>query len=132
MIRTAEMGDYKHVKKLIKDGESEGSLAHRGKKEIKTAIRKGRTLVSEENGVITGTVSVDVHSRRLAEIRSLVVSPEHRGNGTGRELVAGVLEMPVKVLPSATIFAISSTPQTFEKNGLAPNQGKSIILFKRI
>lgn len=132
MIRTAEMGDYKQVKKLIRTGESEKTLTHRGKKEIKTAIRRGRTLVAEEDGFITGTVSVDVHSRRLAEIRSLYVDSKHRNNGTGRELVAGILELPVKVLPSATIFAISTVPHTFERMGFGQTQGKSAIVFKRI
>lgn len=133
MIRTAEYPqDYHSVRDLIRQGEESKELAHRKKREIKKSIKKGRTLVAEEDGVVTGTVSVDIHSRRLAEIRSLFVSKEHRNNGTGRELVAGILELPVKILPSATIFAISTSPHTFERHGFAPTQGKSAIVFKRI
>lgn len=132
MIRTAEHADYKTIKKLIHDGEEEGTLAHRKKKEIKKSIKRRRTLVAEQEGEVVGTVSIDVHSRRLAEVRSLYVKPVARGNGVARELVEGVLTQPIKILPSATIFAISTTPSVFEKSGFASAQGKRTILHKSI
>jgi N-acetylglutamate synthase-like GNAT family acetyltransferase len=132
MIRTAEKEDYQAVKQLVRQGESEGTLQHRSKKEIRKSIKRGRTLVAEQDGEITGTVSVDVHSRRLAEVRSFFVTPTHRGNGTGRQLLEAILEQPVKILPSATIFAITTVPHTFERVGFDQKQAKSAIVFKRI
>lgn len=119
MIRTAEMIDYRPVKKLIRQGEEEGSLAHRKKKDIKKAIRKGRTVVSEIDGQVVGTASVEVYSRRLAEIRSVFVASEHRGQGIGTDLVEGLLIGPVERIPSSTVFAISKEPKIFENLGFA-------------
>lgn len=132
MIRTAEHADYKAVKKLIRQGEAEGTLQHRTKKEIKKSIKKRHTLVAEENGSIIGTASVAVYNRRIAEIRSAYVSPDHRGNGTAHALVEGILEQSVKILPSATIFAITTTPKVFESSGFSQTQGKRTILHKSI
>lgn len=133
MIRTAEYPqDYKAVKKLIREGEAEGTLQHRKKKEIKKLIRKGRTVVAQENGSIVGTASVEVYNRRIAEVRSLYVSGDHRGNGIAHDLVEGILSQPVRILPSATIFAISTTPSVFEKSGFTQTQGQRTILHKSI
>lgn len=132
MIRVAERSDYRDIKQLIKQGVAEGTLQPRKKKEIKKSIKKRRTVVAVEEGNIIGTVSVEVYNRRIAEVRSLYVSREHRGNGTAHALVGGILEQPLKVLPSATIFAISTTPQVFDKAGFSQTQGKRAILHKSI
>lgn len=132
MVRTAERSDYKAVKSLIRAGEQEGSLAHRRKKDIKKSIKKRRTLVAEQDGEVVGTVGVEVYNRRIAEVRSLYVAPEARGNGLATELVNGILEQPVSVLPSGTIFAISETPFVFFNAGFHPVHDKKLILHKRI
>lgn len=133
MIRTAEYPrDYLGVKNLIRQGELEGSLAHRKNIEIKKSIKKGRTLVAEEDRELIGTISVDVYNRRIAEVRGLYVSPDYRGNGTAHALIEGILEQPIRILPSATIFAISTTPQIFENSGFARTQGERTILHKSI
>lgn len=132
MIRTAEHKDYKAVKSLVRAGESEGELVHRSKKKIKQRIKKGRTLVAEVNGEVVGTISVDVWSREIAEARSLYVKPEHRGNGIAGQLIEGLLEQPINILPSGTIFAITSSPNIFEKSGFSQQQGKRHIRMKNI
>lgn len=132
MIRTAEIDDYRVVKQMVRAGEQEGTLVHRTKKEIKKRIKKGRTLVAEEGGRVVGTISVDVFGREIAEARSLYVSPEYRGNGIASALVEGILEQPIKILPSGTIFAITTAPRVFEKSGFTQNQGQRTILHKNI
>lgn len=132
MIRTAEMSDYKSVKSLVRQGEQEGTLVHRSKKKIKKRIEKGRTLVAEVDNQVVGTISVDVFGREIAEARSLFVAVEHRGNGIATELIEGLLEQPIKILPSGTIFAITTAPRAFEKSGFTQQQGKRTILHKNI
>lgn len=117
MIREANMGDYLTVKELLKNGVAEGTLQPRKKKEIKKSIKRGRTVVAEVDSKIVGTASVSVYDRRIAEIRSVYVVPQRRGNGIARGLIQGVLERPVSILPSATIFAITSSPRLFEGEG---------------
>lgn len=132
MIRTAEHRDYKQVKALVRAGEAEGTLVHRSKKKIRKRIEKGRTLVAEENGEVVGTISVDVFGREIAEARSLYVAPQHRGNGIATELIEGLLAQPIRILPSGTIFAITTAPRAFEKSGFSQKQGKRVILHKNI
>ena len=132
MIRTAEKEDYHAVKAMVRAGEQEGTLVHRTKKEIRRRIKKQRTLVAEVDGETVGTISVDVFGREVAEARSLYVAPQHRGNGIATELIEGLLAQPIKILPSGTIFAITTAPRTFEKSGFTQTQGKRTILHKNI
>lgn len=132
MIRTAEMTDYRAIKDMVRQGESDGDLVYRSKKTIKKRIKQGKTLVAEQDGEVVGTISVKTFGREVAEARSLYVKPEARGNGIGTQLVEGLLEQPVRILPSAAIFAITSAPGTFEKAGFTSKQGKQTVLFKKI
>lgn len=132
MIRNAEREDYPQVKALIKAGVEEGTLQPRKKKEIKESIKQGRTVVAELGEQIVGTASVEVYNRRLAEIRSLVVAPTARGNGIATDLIDGILEKPLSVLPSATVIAITQTPEAFSRAGFDTTQRKRHVVFKSI
>ena len=137
MIRTAEYPrDYKAVKGLIAQGVEEGSLQPRKKKDIKKSMKHGRTVVAEQESQIIGTASVTVYDRRIGELRSLYVAEPYRGNGLGTALINGILEQPISVLPSATIFAITSTPQAFHgagfDTGFKTNTSERHIRMKRI
>lgn len=132
MIRGAEQSDYKNIKNLLKQGVSEGMLQPRKKKEIKKSIKKGRIVIAEENGIIIGTASVIVYDRRIAELRSLYVIPDKRGNGIATDLINGILEKPVSEVPSSTLFAITQTPQVFEKTGFSSEEDGKHIVFKQI
>jgi N-acetylglutamate synthase-like GNAT family acetyltransferase len=132
MIREARPTDYKAIKQLISAGVKEGSLQPRKKKEIKKSIKNGRTVVAEVEDQIVGTASVTVYDMRLAEVRSLYVTEEARGNGLAKELINGILEKPVAQLPSATLIAITQTPEVFESVGFDTSQEKRHIVFKSI
>lgn len=131
-IRTATPEEYGVVKALIDQGVEEGALKPRRKKELKKSIKKERVLLAVVGEEAIGTIGVSVYDRRISEVRSFYVAPNHRDTGVGRELVGKLLEQPVSVLPSGTIFAISATPHSFERQGFSPQQGASTIVFKRI
>jgi amino-acid N-acetyltransferase len=128
MIRNAERSDYRSIKRLLKVGIVEGTLQPRKKKEIKKNLK--RFVVAEEAGEVIGMASVVVYSRRIGEIRSLYVEPEHRGNGIARELVQSVIAKPIAEVPCSVIFAITQTPEVF--NGFDNKQGQRHIIFKNI
>lgn len=128
MIRNAERSDYKLIRDMLNSGVQEGALKPR-----KIRKRNMRNfVVAEEEGKIVGMASVVVYDRRLAEVRSVYVDPQHRGNGIAKELVTKVTERSVKELPSATVFAITTSPTLFESDGYSTRQGKRYILFKNI
>ena len=136
MIRTAEHTDYKQVKELIQLGVEEGTLQPRRKKDIKKAIKRGRIAVAEENGSLVGTAGIVVYDRRIAEVRSLYVTPNQRGKGIAHELLGHILESSVNVLPTATIFAITQTPRVFNQagfsSGIRTNKSEKHIVMKNI
>lgn len=130
MIRTAERSDYKAIRSMLKSGIVEGTLKPRKKKELKRNL--SGFVVAEEEGQLVGMASVVIYDRRLAEVRSVYVDPEYRGNGIAKELVQTVTERSVKDLPSHTVFAITTTPELFESDGYGGQQGNRNILFKNI
>jgi GNAT superfamily N-acetyltransferase len=57
-------------------------------REIATSIHAGQLAVARLNGQLVGAVRVRRFDADLGEFGMLVASPEHRGLGIGRELVA--------------------------------------------
>ena len=49
-------------------------------------------FVADSNGRIVGFAALEVYSAKLAEVRSLVVSPETQGQGVGRRLLAACVD----------------------------------------
>lgn len=133
MIRNAIEGDYQGIREMLAQGVIEGTLQPRKKKDIKKTLKKGRFTVAEEDGNLVGMASVKVYDRRIAEVRSLYVAPARRGNGLAKELIEGVLERPVSVVPSGIIFAVANgSAKTFEQAGFTSTTGKRTILMKNI
>jgi amino-acid N-acetyltransferase len=48
-------------------------------------------FVAEVEGKIIGCCALEIYSRRLSEIRSLVIHPKHQKQGIGRKLIAKCL-----------------------------------------
>jgi GNAT superfamily N-acetyltransferase len=56
--------------------------------EMATVVRAGQLAVARAGGRLVGAVRVQRLDRDLGEFGMLVASPDHRGTGVGRELVA--------------------------------------------
>lgn len=88
-------------------------------------------FVAEHRGEIVGCCALQVYSRRLAELRSLAVHPDYRGQGIGARLVEACKsrgrERRVRQL-----FAVTSEPQFFEAHGFAVHAGWKTALFADI
>ncbi|MGB5793514.1 N-acetyltransferase, partial [Poseidonibacter sp.] len=67
-----------------------GKILLRTEDEMANSIRS-YTIV-EVDGVIAGFTALHIHSARLAEVRSLVVSKEFRGLKLGQKLVQACIE----------------------------------------
>lgn len=84
-IRHARISDAPAICELINYYAERGRMLHRSLESVYECIRE--FLVAEENGRIVGCVAVDVFWADLAEVKSLAVAPETRGQGLGRRLV---------------------------------------------
>ena len=91
IIRSAAADDIPAIAALIKPFVEEGSLLERTYDEFEELLPNFFVAV-DENGVLVGCAALEIYSRKLAEIRSLAVSPEAQGQGVGRKLVDACVE----------------------------------------
>ena len=85
--------DVSHIllmQELVKEEVETGKILLRTEDEMANTIRS-YTIV-EVDGVMAGFTALHIHSSRLAEVRSLVVSKNFRGLKLGQKLVEKCIE----------------------------------------
>ena len=120
IIRPARYGEMPQIRDLIAffpDGLIQADIP-----------RIPSFFIAEHSGEIVGCCALQVYSRRLAEVRSLAVHPDYRGQGIGARLVHACKrrgrERRVRQL-----FAVTSEPRFFEARGFAVHAGWKTALF---
>lgn len=82
-----------HIEKmqeLVKEEVDNGTILLRTEDEMANTIRS--YTVVEVDGKIAGFTALHIHSARLSEVRSLVVSKDFRGLKLGQKLVKACIE----------------------------------------
>jgi len=114
--RRALVGDASAIKGLIDQHTEDGPLIPRPLIEICETIRDFWVAESDEG--IAACCSMHVDWMDLGEVRSLVVRPDFRGKGVGRELVSRCVE-DAKAVGLARVFALTAKPEFFHALGFA-------------
>lgn len=87
MIRKARISDVKVIHSLLMNQEEhDGLVLPRSFSQLYSHLRDFFVAV-DDGGEVIGCCALNIIWENLAEIRSLVVLPEHRGNRLGRKLV---------------------------------------------
>lgn len=89
--------------------------------------------IALREGQIIGCAALEIYSRKLAEIRSLAVSPSVQGLGVGRRLVAACIEL-AREQNILEVMAISSAEPFFRSCGFdftLPGEKKAFFLQTR-
>lgn len=95
MIRKARIDDVKAIHGLLMHNEEhDGLVLPRSFSQLYSHLRDFFVVVDDEDTVI-GCCALNIIWDNLAEIRSLVVLPEHRGKKHGRKLVEACLSEAV-------------------------------------
>jgi amino-acid N-acetyltransferase len=92
-IRPAQLDDVPKILALITPFVSGGKLLQRTFEEIRDLVPTG--FVAERGQTIVGFAALEVYSKKLAEIRSLAVSPDQQKQGLGTQLVKACVELAV-------------------------------------
>jgi amino-acid N-acetyltransferase len=125
--RIARASDAPAVHRLISHYAGEGLLLPRMEDEIRSHISRFIVLVEKRNnaGKLLGCVALEPYGRDLAEIRSLAVSPEARGQhrGVGDRLMKAAMDT-ARRRKITRLFAVTHRPDFFLRHGfeLGPRQ----------
>ncbi len=113
-VRSASAGDVEEIFSLLKPFAEKHIILDRSRDNIFQHLQE--FLVAEYDGGLAGVACVHVYSESLAEVRSLVVKPEHQKHGVGRLLVEGC-EQWAKELGVAKLFALTYVTGFFSSLG---------------
>lgn len=116
IVRSATDADVDAIHRLVSTHMIEGRLLPRSREEI--AARINRFIVAADNGRVVGCADLAPLSRRVAEVRSLVVDGGARSCGTGRRLV-GELEKRALASSFESLTAFTHTPGYFVQLGFS-------------
>jgi len=127
--RTARMSDASAVHRVIAHYAGEGLLLPRTESEIREHISRFLVLVEKRDGEekVLGCVALEPYGTDLAEVRSLAVAPEARGQGrnVGDRLMKAALEMAGR-RKIARLFAVTHRPEFFSRYGFVPGPRQAV------
>jgi amino-acid N-acetyltransferase len=135
-IRKATADDLERISAFIKDFVESGQLLPRTYSELEGLLGHffiAEALTGTPNSELVGCAGLDIYNRKLAEIRSLAVSPRARGLGVGKRLVDACVEL-AHDREIFEIMAISSKEAFFRACGFdftLPDERKAFFLQTR-
>jgi amino-acid N-acetyltransferase len=90
-VRKAKLQDAVNIFELVNSLSSDGTLLRRSYAEICENVRDF-TVAESEAGIFLGCGALHLYGPHLAEVRSIVVRPEAKGQGAGGRVLRGLLE----------------------------------------
>lgn len=130
-IRPAVEQDLDELANFIEPFVAEQKLLPRTTDELREFIQHG--FIAECEHRIIGFATLEVYSRKLAEIRSLAVHEDFRGTGLGRELVSRCVARS-RELNILEVMAITSAEHFFQQCGFGftlPGEKKALFISTR-
>jgi amino-acid N-acetyltransferase len=91
----------------------DGIILYRTEDEVATNIRS--YVLAKDEGKLVGYTALHIHSKRLAEIRSLIVDSSYRGQNIGKRMVEFTLEEAKSLGVKEDVLVLTYLPQFFEK-----------------
>jgi amino-acid N-acetyltransferase len=90
-VRAAKLQDAVNIFELVNSLSGDGTLLRRNYAEICENVRDFQ-IAESESGVFLGCGALHLYGPHLAEVRSIVVKPEAKGQGAGGKLLRALLE----------------------------------------
>ena len=131
MIRPATADDVPVLSRFLQPFIDDGVILPRTRRELSELQATG--FVAESANEIVGFAALEIYSQKLAEVRSLVVSPEQQGNGIGKQLVTACVGKAREV-GVLEVMAITSSESFFRACGFdftLPGEKKALFIHTR-
>lgn len=131
IVRAAEPTDVEPLAEFIEPFVLQGRLLRRTMEELEQLLP--HAFVALVGGRIVGCAALEIYSKKLAEVRSLAVDPNHRGRGIGKRLVQACVDR-AKERGIFEVMAITSTEEFFQACGFdftLPGEKKALFLQTR-
>ena len=114
IYKKATLLDIDDMQRLVKPEVEKGIILHRSDDEIATNIRS--YTIAKDGKKLVGFSALHIFSKKLAEIRSIIIDKEYRGLGIGKNII-NILIKEGKELGVESIFALTYEREFFEKIG---------------
>ncbi len=126
-VRRAAKADLPAIESFIEPFVDDGKLLPRTYDELTELLPS--FFIAELDGQMVGCAALEVYSRKLAEIRSLAVSPDMQGRGIGKLLVDACIEL-AREKNVLEVMAITSSEGFFKNCGFdftLPGEKKALF-----
>lgn len=127
-IREADGRDLSVILRLINTHANHGKILKRTRKDVRKVLRS--FVVAEVGGEVVGCVALEIYSKKLAEIRSLVVEPAYRKKGIATALIKRCIDMAGKK-EIYEVLAITDRDGVFGRHGFSQQLHGQKALFLR-
>ena len=109
----ATLLDIEAMQELVTQEVKDGIILERNQDEVATNIRS--YVLAKVDDKLVGYTALHIHSPRLAEIRSLIVSKKYRGEQIGKKIVLFALEEAKTLGVEEEVLVLTYLPEFFKK-----------------
>lgn len=109
----AKLSDIPAMQALVVSEVRDGIILDRTEDEVATNIRS--YVLAKDGNKLLGYTALHIHSRRLAEIRSLIVDEAYRGQKIGQRMVQFTLDEAKNIGVEEDVLVLTYLPQFFLK-----------------
>ena len=109
----AKLSDIPAMQALVVSEVKDGIILNRTEDEVATNIRS--YVLAKDGDKLVGYTALHIHSRRLAEIRSLIVDEAYRGQNVGQSMVQFTLDEAKNIGVEEDVLVLTYLPQFFLK-----------------
>ena len=109
----AKLSDIPAMQALVASEVKDGIILNRTEDEVATNIRS--YVLAKDGDKLVGYTALHIHSRRLAEIRSLIVDEAYRGQSVGKRMVQFALDEAKNIGVEEDVLVLTYLPEFFRK-----------------
>jgi len=109
----AKLSDIPAMQALVVSEVKNGIILNRTEDEVATNIRS--YVLAKEGDRLVGYTALHIHSKRLAEIRSLIVDEAYRGQKVGQRMVEFTLKEAKELGIEEDVLVLTYLPEFFKK-----------------